>query len=282
MTNPPIGRLVVCWGPGPNPVVGWGPGPNRLEWPVAVTVALLLLVIVGSFVVVRFGAVLLELTGMPWEQAKFQSLSAFSNSGFTTREAEDVMRHPVRRRIVTYLIIIGNAGIVTTIGAFAGSVMSGDYLRTLLKVALVFAAIMVFFWIARQRAIGTRVRLRLEKWLAAHYDFQSTSAEEMLRLGQGYGLTRISLPSDSPAAGKKLKDLDLKERMVQVLAIERSGRFIPIPGGDDKLLAGDEVIVYGAAESIESVFHPDRTERLSLAFGTDGAADFGAPPGRRR
>ncbi len=246
------------------------------------TVALLVLVIVASVVVVRFGAVLLELTGMPWEQAKFQSLSAFSNSGFTTREAEDVMRHPVRRRIVTYLIIIGNAGIVTTIGAFAGSVMSGNYLRTLMNVGFVFLGIMILFWIARHRSIGTRLRMRLEKWLAAHYDFQSHTAEEMLRLGEGYGLTRITLPTVSPAAGKKLKDLDLKERMVQVLAIERSGRFIPIPGGDDKLLAGDEVIVYGVADSIEGVFHPDKTERLSLAFGTDGEVDFGARPGRQR
>ena len=104
----------------------------------------------------------------------------------------------------------------------------------------------------------------------------------MLRLGQGYGLTRITLPTISPTAGKRLKDLDLKDRMVQVLAIERSGRFMPIPGGDDKLLAGDEVIVYGAADSIEGVFHPDKTERLSLMFGADGAAEFGDGPGRRR
>jgi TrkA family protein len=246
-----------------------------------VTVALLLLVIVASFLVVRLGAVLLELTGMPWEQAKFQSLSAFSNSGFTTREAEDVMRHPVRRRIVTWLIVIGNAGIVTTIGAFAGSVMSGNYMRTLMAIGLVFAGIMVLFWIARRRAIGTRIRFALEKWLAAHYDFQSHTAEQMLRLGEGYGLTRITLPVNSPAAGKKLKDLDLKASMVQVLAIERHGRFIPIPSGDDKLLAGDEVIVYGVADSIEGVFHPDKAERLSLMFDADGAADFGAQERRR-
>ena len=151
-----------------------------------------------------------------------------------------------------------------------------------MNVGFVFAGIMVVFWIARRRSIGTRLRMRLEKWLAAHYDFQSTNAEEMLRLGEGYGLTRISAAYDSPACGKKLKDLDLKDRMVQVLAIERGGRFIPIPGGDDKLLAGDEVIVYGVADAIEGVFHPEKTERLSLAFGSDGAAEFGGGPGRRR
>lgn len=228
------------------------------------------MVVIASVIVVRVGAVLLELTGMAWEQAKFQALSAFTNSGFTTREAEEVVKHPVRRTIVSYLIIIGNAGIVTTMGAFAGSVISGNSQRALANVGLVALGIVIILWLARRGAIGTRFRLRLEKWLAAHYDFQAPTAEQMLRIGEGYGLTRITLPVDSPAAGKVLKALALKDRMVQVLAIERGGRFMPIPSGDDKLLAGDLVIVYGAADSIESVFHPEKTERLSMAFGSKG------------
>jgi len=100
----------------------------------AVTVALLVLVIVASVVVVRFGAVLLELTGMPWEQAKFQSLSAFSNSGFTTREAEDVMRHPVRRRIVTYLIIIGKEIFLYCPNGYGITKLSNNFFENKLKV----------------------------------------------------------------------------------------------------------------------------------------------------
>jgi len=236
------------------------------------TVTLLVVVILASFAVIRLGAVLLELTGMQWEQAKFQALSAFTNSGFTTREAEDVVKHPVRRRIVSYLIVIGNAGIVTTIGAFAGSMMGGNYTRTLANVGLVFAGIVFLMWIARRGGIGTRARMRLETWLAAHYDFQAPTAEEMLRLGEGYGLTRITVPKDSPAVGKLLKELDLKDRMVQVLAIERGNRFMPIPSGDDHLLAGDKVVVYGIADSIDSVFHPDSAERLSVMLDTEGGA----------
>src|SRR5262245_65958757 len=91
----------------------------------------------------------------------------------------------------------------------------------------------------------------------------------MLRLGEGYGLTRITVPRDSPAVGKLLKELDLKDRMVQVLAIERNNRFMPIPSGDDRLLAGDKVVVYGIADSIDSVFHPDSAERLSVILHTE-------------
>jgi hypothetical protein len=85
-------------------------------------VVILLLSIAVSFIVVRIGAVAFELTGIPWQQAKFQALSAFTNCGYTTREAEDVVRHPVRRRIATIMIVLGNAGLVAVIGSFAGSI----------------------------------------------------------------------------------------------------------------------------------------------------------------
>jgi hypothetical protein len=241
------------------------------------SVALVVFVIVASFFVVRVGAILLELTGLQWEQAKFQSLSAFTNSGFTTKEAEDVVKHPVRRRIVTYLIIIGNAGIATTIGAFAGSLMTGNSIGALSNVGIILVAVLIVTWVARRQGFGTRIRVRLEKYLSARYDFQAPSAEDLLRLGEGYVLTRITLPKEWPSAGRPLKELDLKDRLVQVLAIERGARFYPIPGGDDRLMPGDRVVVYGATESIENVFHPETTQRLSLLLGSEGAP---VPPAR--
>ena len=49
---------------------------------------------------------------------------AFFGVGFTTGEAEAVVGHPVRRRIIMWLILLGNAGVVTTTGtlliSFAG------------------------------------------------------------------------------------------------------------------------------------------------------------------
>ena len=93
-------------------------------------VALLLLVLAASFVIVRIGAVAFELTGMPWEHAKFQALSAYTNAGFTTRESEEVTGHPTRRRIASYLMIGGNAGLVTTIASFASSLDSTAFKRS--------------------------------------------------------------------------------------------------------------------------------------------------------
>ena len=67
-------------------------------------VGILLIAILVSFIVVRIGGFALQLTGIEPEIARFQALSAFSGTGFTTREAERVAGHKTRRRIVTILI----------------------------------------------------------------------------------------------------------------------------------------------------------------------------------
>ena len=66
-----------------------------------------------SILVVRVAAVALRQTGLEEATAKFQALSAVSGTGFTTSESETIVNYPVRRRIVTLLMVIGNLGLVT-------------------------------------------------------------------------------------------------------------------------------------------------------------------------
>ena len=93
------------------------------------SVILLIVFISISYLIVRIGAIALELTGMERAKARFQALSAFTGTGFTTREAEAVINHPRRRKIVTYLMILGNAGIVTVIATFVVSLRPAGIFR---------------------------------------------------------------------------------------------------------------------------------------------------------
>jgi len=63
------------------------------------------------------GSIALEATGMERAKSRFQALSALTGSGFTTREAESVVNHPHRRFIISWLMFIGNAGIIIFIVA---------------------------------------------------------------------------------------------------------------------------------------------------------------------
>src|SRR5687767_7500660 len=68
-----------------------------------------------SLLITRIASVALTVTGLSRQSARFQARSAFSGVGFTTSEAEDVVNHPVRRRIVMWLMLIGNAGLITIV-----------------------------------------------------------------------------------------------------------------------------------------------------------------------
>ena len=74
----------------------------------------LLLILIISLTIVRIGGIALELTGLSSEVAGFQAQSAFSGAGFTTSESENIVSHPVRRKIIRILILIGNVGIIST------------------------------------------------------------------------------------------------------------------------------------------------------------------------
>jgi hypothetical protein len=194
-----------------------------------------------------------ELTGIPWEQAKFQSLSAFSNCGFTTREAEDIVGHPLRRRIAGYLIILGNAGVVTTIATFAGALVGADVTSAAIDLLLISILLGLIAWLAKRPILAQRVRLVVQRWLSSRAAFQP-STEALLRVDQGYCVTRLSLSVSSPAVGRVLSELEARKHRLQILAIERDGKFLPIPDGHEVLRAGDAIVVYGTDAAIAAVF----------------------------
>lgn len=228
-------------------------------------VALLLIMLVASFVVVRIGAVALELTGMSWSHAKFQALSAFTNAGFTTRESEEVVSHPVRRRIVSYLIVAGNAGLVTTMASLAGSLVTREVLGSVRNLAIIIAGVSLLAWLARRPAMALSLRRRIRRWLGKRFEFEAPpDPAELLRLQDGFTLVRLDLHAGSPAAGKTLAELDLKDKTLQVLAIERGAAFIPVPRGQDRLTVGDHLIVYGASAAALQTFEPRLPQPLTL------------------
>jgi Trk-type K+ transport system membrane component len=102
-------------------------------------------VILLSFLVVRAAAIALMLTGMEEQRAKFQALSAFTGTGFTTREAEIVVNNPARRRIVTWLMILGNAGIITVVVGATSSVVTSKAYELPISIAILVVGIFVLY-----------------------------------------------------------------------------------------------------------------------------------------
>jgi hypothetical protein len=121
-------------------------------------VGILLITILVSFIVVRIGGFALQLTGVEPEIARFQALSAFSGTGFTTREAERVVGHRTRRRIVTILIILGNAGLVTIIATLVASFTQvSGYTGFFIRLAIIIGGIFGLYQLIIRSRFGNRI-----------------------------------------------------------------------------------------------------------------------------
>src|SRR3954465_4118479 len=118
---------------------------------VAVMVALIsvLVIVLVSLLITRVATVALAQTGMSRESARFQARSALSGVGFTTSEAESVVNHPVRRRIVQALMVLGSAGVVTAAASLMLSFGNAHDHQRALRAAVLVAGLVVLWLLSR-------------------------------------------------------------------------------------------------------------------------------------
>jgi hypothetical protein len=207
-----------------------------------------LITILVSMLIVRAGAVALVMTGMSYEMAKFQALSAFSGTGFTTREAERVVNNPRRRKIITWLMVLGNAGIVTVIVTATSSFSQADGLVAMTSnlLLLISGASTVWFLV-----IYTGVIKRWESYVHRRLsDYTENEAdltpEELFHLSEGYGVLRFKITDGCLLIGQGFTDISNQLDNASVLGVERGGDWISKHHHSQlQLQAGDLVVVYG-------------------------------------
>ena len=110
---------------------------------------LLAAIVLIILAIVKLGSIAFQLTGMEPRMAMFQALSAFTNTGFTTSAAEDVVKNRKRRVIASVLIVIGYIGIVgvivTLVRSFA--VEAGEWLPVLRRLVFILLGIYALYFI---------------------------------------------------------------------------------------------------------------------------------------
>lgn len=218
-----------------------------------------LMTILISMMVVRAGAIALTMTGISYSRAKFQSLSAFTGTGFTTREAELVVNHPVRRRIVSWMMILGNAGIVAVIITTTTSFVSTDVEILPLNLVILGAGIIVIYLIATRTGLAQRWETLVERRLGQSALFEEGSVDELLHLIEGYGLVRLTLEAGSALVGQTIAGTGIPERGFRILGIEREGGWIAAPRSQQDLREGDHLILYGQLNDLRNLARGDMT-----------------------
>lgn len=211
-----------------------------------------LLVVFVSFLVVSAGAVALMITGMEEKQARFQALSAFSGTGFTTKEAESVVTHPRRRRIVSWLIILGNAGVVTVIVTGTSSLVTSKKHHLPFIPLILIAGIFLIYKVGTNKGFIRRWEDFIKDRFAKTEVIEEAETEDFLHSKEGYGLVRVAARKDSPWVGKPISQFAPKRKPISILGIERGEKWIPVPGPEEFATENDKLIVYGPIELIRS------------------------------
>jgi hypothetical protein len=230
---------------------------------------LFLLVIAVSFLVVRIGGIAFELTGMERDQARFQSLSCFTGTGFTTAEAELITTHPQRRKIASYLMILGNAGLVTLIATFANSIRPVTVIEQFnlftiplpipaqfspyINISIIAVGTYIIYKIFTRSRLIDRFLVKIKNRLAEKEIIKPEKVLDLLVAAEGYGLSQFEIQTASPLMNKTLMELKLKQLEVQVLMIKRDGQNIIIPKGDAVLAVNDKLICFGRLEKIREL-----------------------------
>lgn len=216
-----------------------------------------LLAIFVSFLVVRAAAIALMMTGLDRNRAVFQALSAFTGTGFTTTEAERVVRHPMRRKIISWLMILGNAGIVTVIVATTTSLATSEGLRLPINIVILFIGILIIYKVATSAGFVRKWEKYIERKLVKAAIFEEAPVEDLLHLIEGYGLVRAIIKEGSPLAGRPLSELRAGEKGILFLGIERVREWIPTPRATETIQVGDRLVIYGPLDALKEHFRAE-------------------------
>lgn len=206
----------------------------------------LLVVLTVSLLITRVATVALTATGLSRESARFQARSAFSGSGFTTSESEAVVRHPVRRRVIMLLMLVGNAGIVAVIASFVLTfVEPAPGALPWVRIGTLLIGLLGLLALANSRLVDRWVTALTMRALQRWTDLDARDYAGLLHVGGDYLVTELLVRPGDWLAERDLESLALRREGAVLLGIERpDGTYLGVPHGDATIHAGDVLVLY--------------------------------------
>ncbi|HMB73251.1 MAG TPA: TrkA C-terminal domain-containing protein [Gammaproteobacteria bacterium] len=215
----------------------------------------LLLILVLSVVITRVSTIALMHTGLSLETARFQARSAFTGAGFTTNESERIVTHPVRRRIIMALMMVGNAGLVTAVASLMLTFI-GDQtaLGTGMRITLIVVGVTALWSLTMSQWVEQKLSMAIE-WALRRYtqmDVQDYAA--LMHIADDYRISELAVSASDWLCDKSLRDSNLRNEGLIVLGIERpDGSYLGAPQPDTVIEARDRLLIYGRAKNLEEL-----------------------------
>lgn len=209
----------------------------------------IVIIVVVSMTVTRIATIALTMTGVSRQSARFQARSALTGAGFTTTESESMVNHPVRRRIIMWLMLIGNAGIVSVVGVLfvtTSTRISDRSAGPLINYGLMIGGAVAVFWILGRPRVDRALSRLIRRGLRRYTDLEVRDYEAVLEITGGYAISEKLVKAGEWMAGQNLMALRLSDEGVLVLGVQRhDGSYVGAPKGTITVLPGDMLTMYG-------------------------------------
>ncbi len=216
----------------------------------------LLLVVAVSLIITRVATVILVASGMSRQVARFQARTAFTGTGFTTAESEGVVNHPLRRKVIMNLMLLGNAGIVASASTLIIGFRGGSAANAGWRILELVAGLLALVFISRSSWADRRLTTLIGRLLRRYTDLPSRDLDGLLDLSGSYAVSELAVDPQDWLANRTLGELGLRDEGVAVLGITRTGgHYQGAPVGMIAIFPGDTLVLYGQAESLNEIDH---------------------------
>ena len=213
-----------------------------------------IIILVLSFFIVRVAAIALVMTGMSDDAARFQARSAYTGTGFTTGEAEQVMVHPVRRRIIMILMVVRSAGLITAVVSLLLSFLDVRSTKEgLSRIGALLVACALLWGISLSRWFNRGLNRLIERLIRKSTGLELIDFFGVLHLEEDYVISEIALKDEHWMCHSPLRNLNLAREGLLILGIKRStGEYIGAPTGDTTVYPKDLITLYGLKEKVSA------------------------------
>ncbi len=229
-------------------------------------VLVFLLALTISLIVIRVGTMALMLTGLSREAARFQAHSAFTGVGFTTRESESIVDHPVRRHLTMGLMMLGNIGMATVIATLTATLLSDSTSENWgLSFGVLAIGVVMLWLLATSDWIEGQLNRPIAVALRRFTKLDVRDYVSLLELSSGFAVTELVVEPNDWVAGKTLIELSLAREGILVLGIRHQGTYVGAPSSGNHITAGDTIVIYGPHARLEELDNRHHGHKGDLA-----------------
>lgn len=221
-----------------------------------ISVLTLITILFISVLITKIATSALIHTGLSKPVARFQARSAFTGTGFGSRETEMIMNHPIRRRIIMTLMLLGNVGVISVLASLILTFIDSSFGSTdwLLELLVLLAGISLL-WILASSKVVDHWMSRIINWFLKKYtSLDVKDYAGLLHLTSDYEIAEIHADKHQWISGPPLRELQLRKEGINLIGIERmDGTFIGDPDGETVIKHGDLLIAFGSKEAMQKL-----------------------------